>query len=180
MRKLLYLFVLLCKPTTTKGRPWTLSTSRLFVWSHKTSIFTGEIFLQLSKGSYQFPSINFFLYWIINRLPNMQKGRKKSRVVADYGEGNKSPEQSEESIIFDQCCWAKIASGQPDRPQKRGRGEESMICLCFSLKLCPPGSSQHPKYSEKVELHVIFWVQRETGNSSDLWRENKFPWEVLT
>lgn len=121
MRTFLYLFVLLCKLTARKGRPWTLSTSRPFVWLHKTSIFTGEFFLQLSKCSYQFLSINFFLCWIINRLPKMQKGRKKSRVVADYGEGNKSPQQSEESIIFNQCWWENIASGQPDRPQKSGR-----------------------------------------------------------
>lgn len=61
----------------------------------------------------------------------MQKGRKKSGVVADYGEGNKSPQQSEESIIFNQCCWENIASGQPDRPQKWGGGEESMIRVFF-------------------------------------------------
>lgn len=73
---------------------------------------------------------------MINLLPKVQKSRKKSRVVADYGKGSKSPLSKLRKVqSMTNVAGRKIPLINQTGLRGGGGAEESVICMCFSFKL---------------------------------------------
>lgn len=127
--------VLLHRPIARKELPWTLSSSRGFIWLYETSILRGNFFLQLRKDSYQFLCIHFSPYLMPNLLPECKKGGKKSpgwlQILEKEGSLSRLKRVRPTINVVERNQFlvrqTRLRTG-------RG-GEESVICVCFSFKL---------------------------------------------